>query len=259
MRHHSAALTEGQGHQGGGLSMRRRLSLTIVRCSIVGAVIAAVMACEGMPSTTKPIDNCSRGSTVPAAADDGLLADCNTLLSARDMLAGRGSLNWASDVDINEWEGVFLGGTPERLVRLELEAKGLSGSIPPQLGQLEKLEWLRLSENQLSGSIPAELGTLQNLRELILPMNNLSGQIPPELGRLGNLRWLSLWENQLTGTIPSELGQLSNLVGLHASQNSLMGSIPAELGDLANLESLGLWGNELSGQIPPELGKLGSN
>jgi len=57
----------------------------------------------------------------------------------------------------------------------------LTGSIPPELGNLDSLEDLSLSSNDLTGSIPDELGNLDSLTYLTLSSNNLTGSIPPEL------------------------------------------------------------------------------
>ncbi|MFC2141186.1 leucine-rich repeat domain-containing protein [Acidobacteriota bacterium] len=132
----------------------------------------------------------------------------------------------------------------------------MSGSIPPELGNLSNLEELNLYRNQLSGSIPPELGNLSNLIELSFSDNQLTGSIPPELGNLSNLDTLWLYNNQLTGSIPPELGNLSNLDTLWLFDNQLTGSIPPELGNLSNLVWLGLSSNQLSGSIPSELGNL---
>ncbi|NJP07719.1 MAG: hypothetical protein HC837_19925 [Chloroflexaceae bacterium] len=67
------------------------------------------------------------------------------------------------------------------------------------------MERLLLSSNNLSGSIPPELGNLTNLRELDLSYSDLSGSIPPELGNLTNLWMLDLSHNYLSGDIPREL------------------------------------------------------
>ena len=105
----------------------------------------------------------------------------------------------------------------------------LSGSIPPELGNLTNLQYLDLYCNQLSGSIPPELGNLANLQDLYLYSNQLSGSIPPELGNLANLQYLDLYVNQLSGSIPPELGNLANLQRLFLSSNPLSGSLPQDL------------------------------
>ena len=62
-----------------------------------------------------------------------------------------------------------------------------------------------LNSNQLTGSIPPEIGNLTNLTHLYLRDNQLTGIIPPEIGNLTNLILLSLINNQLTGLIPDEI------------------------------------------------------
>ena len=201
--------------------------------------------------------SCAAGGAVPdAAKNPELEADCDTLLTARDTLAGTASLNWVADTPITQWDGVIVGGTPKRVRRLSLEDGGLTGEIPTELGSLANLQELVLYNNQLTGGIPTELGSLANLRWLELFNNQLTGEIPAELGNLANLQQLDLGGNQLTGEIPKELGSLANLLGLNLYNNQLAGEIPKELGNLANLRWLLLWGNQLTGGIPKELGSL---
>ena len=44
--------------------------------------------------------------------------------------------------------------------------ESITGSIPPEIGNLTNLEILILSINQLTGSIPPEIGNLTNLKIL---------------------------------------------------------------------------------------------
>ncbi len=97
--------------------------------------------------------------------------------------------NWLTDAPLGEWYGVRTDGAG-RVWLLDLSGTGgtsgkphgLSGPIPPELGNLTNLRSLRLGDNNLSGPIPPELGNLTNLTGLHLSNNNLSGPIPPELG-----------------------------------------------------------------------------
>ncbi len=81
---------------------------------------------------------------------------------------------------------------------LDLNGKNLVGTIPPETGNLIKLQYLLLSTNQLTGNIPVELGNLTNLTQLHLHANQLTGNIPAELGNLTNLQYLYLQYNQLS-------------------------------------------------------------
>ena len=146
-------------------------------------------------------------------------------------------------------------GNLERPQTLELSANQLTGEIPPELGNLAGLSRLMLADNRLAGKIPSELGNLANVQDFFLSGNQLT-TIPPELGNLAGVRRLFLSENQLTGEIPSQLGNLENLRSLALSVNQLSGEIPAELGNLASLEFLGLADNRLKGAVPEELSQL---
>ena len=149
--------------------------------------------------------------------------------------------NWLTDAPLEEWERVVMSWG--RVTALYLDWNNLSGKIPPELGNLTKLQHLYLNSNDLTGPIPPELGNLINLKTLELNNNGLSGKIPPELGNLIRLETLSLSINDLTGPIPPELGQLTDLQYLWLSNNNLSGPIPTEVLDLPHLKSLSLAGN----------------
>lgn len=153
------------------------------------------------------------------------------LYNATDGPNWKGNHYWGSEVPVDYWRGVGTDANG-RVVRLHLPNSQLTGTIPPELGNLSELE------------------------SLFLFGNNLTGPIPPQLGNLSNLHWLAISENQLTGPIPPELGKLENLIHLNLGQNRLTGSIPAELGNLAKLRSLILELNQLTGCIPNVLRQL---
>ena len=162
---------------------------------------------------------------------------------------------WLSDAPLGEWHGVTTdaGG---RVVDLQLHDNGLTGKLPPRLGELDGLTRLCLCSNDLTGEIPPELGRLADLTYLDLGGNGLSGEIPSELGGLTSLIWLYLDSNELSGGVPPELGGLSSLVWLDLHSNEISGEIPPELGNLAELTYLELYENDLTGRIPVELGGL---
>ena len=81
----------------------------------------------------------------------------------------------------------------ENTTVLNLGGSGLTGSIPPEIGNLTNLTDLRLYSNQLTGSIPPEIGNLTNLNKLTLSDNQLSGIIPEEICDLTNLTWYTTY------------------------------------------------------------------
>ena len=239
----------------------------------------------GVQGETAPVDvaGCSDGTAVAsAAANAGLVRDCEVLLRAQPVLAGSvpGALNWSPERPIAEWDGVVVGGNPPRVQGLSLDhphtngrvppelvgltelrelrlGGSLGGELPPALAELANLRVLRLRGSYIHGPIPAEVGQLEHLENLGFYSTLISGVIPPEFAGLQQLRLLSFGHNPfLTGPIPPELGRLGNLENLGLSNNGLTGAIPAELGQLTKLRGLNLAGNELTGPIPPELDAL---
>ena len=241
----------------------RLLYPAVIAASLLAALVASWTPEPGIPGAALASDfgpACDSGAAVENPADNpGLVSDCAALLQAEEVLAGGAELNWDAGTPIAEWDGVTIGspagGGPGRVWKLELHSRGLSGSIPPQLGSLAGLRDLRLDGNELTGSIPPELGNIGDLFYLRLDRNRLTGPIPAELGRLGNLWSVQLDGNELTGSIPPELGGLGRLWYLWLGENELTGEIPAELGDLRRIRGLSLSDNDLTGRIPAELGE----
>ena len=162
-------------------------------------------------------------------------------------------LAWGQDCTADDFtEGVELWGecySIDYTYVLGLSYGGLTGEIPPEIGNLTNLMALALDNNQLTGSIPPEIGNLTNLSVLSLSINQLSGTIPPEIGNLTNLTTLSLPYNQLTGSIPPEIGNLTNLSVLSLSINQLTGIIPDEICNQGD-SSPGLSNNQLCPPYP---------
>ena len=146
------------------------------------------------------------------------------------------------------------------LKTLDLGHNSLSGTMPPQLGNLA-LEYLSLSANSLSGTLPPQLGSLTALRYLylggfLLQGDGLSGTLPPQLASLTALEAFSVDQSRLSGTVPLQLGKLTAMRRLYLYDNDLTGSVPPQLGTLTALAGLRLNGNDLSGTVPPQLGSL---
>ena len=119
---------------------------------------------------------------------------------------------------------------------------------------IEDTDSLDLQESGLTGPIPPEIGDLINLVYLNLDGSGVTGSIPSEIGNLTNLKYLYLGHNGLTGSIPSEIWNLTNLIEMDLYKfNELTGSIPPEIGNLTNLTDFQLYGNQLSGIVPDEI------
>ncbi|XP_010939310.1 LRR receptor-like serine/threonine-protein kinase HSL2 [Elaeis guineensis] len=123
-----------------------------------------------------------------------------------------------------------------------------SGSLPPEIGNLTKLEVLWLPFVNLVGEIPDSVGNLANLKILDLSNNGLTGRIPASIGRLRSVEKMELWRNQLSGELPQSLGNLTSLFAFDASENKLTGKLPEGLAGL-NLTSLALNDNRMDGEI----------
>lgn len=144
-------------------------------------------------------------------------------------------------------------GQLQRLQILYLYTNKISGTIPPEIGNCKKLMSLDLGNNLLTGSIPVELGDLFFLQSLGLSSNVLSGTIP-DLSGCASLSTINLSTNRLTGKIHPSIWTRTNLFSLTLNDNRLSpDSIPSAIGNLTNLDYLQLINDSLIGEIPAAL------
>ncbi|CAB9520371.1 Leucine Rich Repeat [Seminavis robusta] len=138
-----------------------------------------------------------------------------------------------------------------------LDRNHFTGTIPSELFGATSLRMLYLFGNNFTeGTIPSEIGRLERMEDLALDECNLIGTIPSEIGQLAIAYRMNLNVNALTGTLCTELGQLSTVRALEFQDNQLSGPIPSEIALLGNLKEFFLMNNQLSGTIPVELHAL---
>jgi Leucine-rich repeat (LRR) protein len=165
--------------------------------------------------------------------------------------------NWlVEEQPVSTWHGITLSEDGCNVTRIELLFNNLTGTIPPEIGNLNSLSHLIIDNNNLSGEIPPEIGSLQALEILKLNDNRLTGPLPNSLYDLHNLKELNLTNNLLNGTISPRLGELTNLRFLSFEANRFGGEIPHEIGDLKELRFFSIAHTPFSGTVPEEIGEL---
>nr|XP_027083840.1 probable LRR receptor-like serine/threonine-protein kinase At3g47570 [Coffea arabica] len=169
------------------------------------------------------------------------------------------SQNWSSTAapsSVCDWIGVQCSSRHQRVTDLNISNMGLTGTIPPDLGNLSFLVSLDLRNNSFHGNLPEELSHLRRLRFILFSNNRFTGEIPMWFGHFPELRFLFLDNNGFSGFIPSSISNSSKVETLTLRGNFLEGNIPEKMGNLSVLKDLSLSGNYLSGQIPLSLCKI---
>ena len=96
--------------------------------------------------------------------DSGSGSDRTALIALYNATNGTNWLTntgWLKDLPINEWHGVYIDAFG-RVVRIDLEGNRLIGEIPPEIGDLTKLEALVLFDNSLTGQLPPKMGEISS-------------------------------------------------------------------------------------------------
>ena len=147
---------------------------------------------------------------------------------------------------------------PDRINRIELRGLQLTGGIPAQFQLADGLRELRIIDNpnMTIGQIPNFIGnSMTSLIELQLRNSGVTGTIPDNLQNL-ELTILNLKDNPgLTGTgIPAWMANKRWTV-LDLSYTGIqVDAIPTWLLTQRNMNRLGLSGLGISGSLPPQFG-----
>ncbi|XP_028947690.1 probable LRR receptor-like serine/threonine-protein kinase At3g47570 [Malus domestica] len=164
--------------------------------------------------------------------------------------------NWSTTAsNICHWVGVTCGARHLRVAALNLSYMGLTGTIPPHLGNLSFLVKVDFVNNSFHGTFPQELARLRRLKLVNFGFNNFMGTIPSWFGSLPKLQIFNLYGNQFSGSIPADIFNLSALQAINLRYNQLTGSIPREIGNLTMLKDIRLDFNNFK-EIPNEIGSI---
>ncbi|KAG6424710.1 hypothetical protein SASPL_115130 [Salvia splendens] len=127
----------------------------------------------------------------------------------------------------------FIGPIPPALGRtpalyVTLANNKFSGPIPSTIGDTKNtlLEILLLG-NYLTGTLPYEIGFLEKATLFDASANKITGQIPHSFGCLKSINYLNMSMNQLCGPVPEPLCRLPELVNLTLSDNYITQVGPA--------------------------------
>ena len=148
----------------------------------------------------------------------------------------------------------------ESLVKVQLccqLGKGLSSTIPRDIGNLSELQVLSIGENTLNGMIPKSIAKLKKLWFLDLEsVSFLSGGFE-NLYNLSSLRYMHLSLAGLNGTLPDDFGlYFPAMIECLLPGNHFSGSIPSTMGNMTNLWHLNLANNAFSGKLPKSIGSI---
>ena len=148
------------------------------------------------------------------------------------------------------------------LEELNLKGNLVTGTIPQEVANLDKLSTIDLTNNQISGLLPQWWGSF-SLSNILLAQNRLTGVFFNNIysPHLQSVREVRLENNKLVGTLDgTTIMQMQKIETISLSQNDISGLIPGfQLGSLSTLKFLYLDNNELVGPLPSQLAQTGKS
>jgi hypothetical protein len=109
-------------------------------------------------------------------------------------------LSWFAGNDECRWNGIrCVSGAVSQLL---LDAIGLQGTIPEDVGLWTSLTVFRVNSNQLFGSLPSSIGVWPSLTTFNVGNNQLVGTIPTEVAKWSSIANALFHQNKFNGTMP---------------------------------------------------------
>ncbi|KAJ9542281.1 hypothetical protein OSB04_028787 [Centaurea solstitialis] len=168
--------------------------------------------------------------------------------------------DWKANTNVPNSHCSFSGVSCDenaRVTSLIISNAPLYGTIPPEIGILNKLVNLTLVSNKLTAELPVEMRNLTSIKFINLSANLLTGVFPGDIvAAMLELEVFDVYNNNFRGNLPLEFVKLRNLKTLFLGGNYFSGKIPEAYSEFPNLQSLGLQANQLSGRIPWSLSRL---
>ncbi|AQK63417.1 probable receptor protein kinase TMK1 precursor [Zea mays] len=214
---------------------RRRREGTASRwCGIL--VLALVALAAGATAETSPLDVAAMRAVAKALGADK-------------------TLGWdvAGDpCSPKRWDGVSCDSSG-RVTAIQVGARGLTGTLPPEVGDLTELTRLEVFDNKLSGPLPSLPG-LSSL-QVLLAHNSSFASIPSDFFKgLTGLTAVAIDYNPFASwSLPTDLAACASLANFSAVSANVSGTLPDFLGEMPALQRLSLSLNQLSGPVPASL------
>ncbi|KAI3464816.1 hypothetical protein Pfo_021479 [Paulownia fortunei] len=191
-------------------------------------------------------------------------SDLETLLKLKSSLVGHsgsGLHDWAAPPSPSSSAHCSFTGVTcdadDRVTSLNVTNVPLYGTLPPEIGLLNKLVNLTLVADNLTGPLPMEMSNLTSLKYVNLSWNVFNGAFPGEMVlKLAELEVFDVYDNDFTGNLPAEFVKLKNLKFLKLAGNYFSGEIPEIYSEFESLTHLALQGNSLTGKIPAGLARI---
>jgi hypothetical protein len=169
------------------------------------------------------------------------------------------------DLSRNRLSGAMPGKALASLTSLDYffitnSRPGLSGALPPELGNLKNMTWLALYGNNFTGSLPRQWSGMTSITVLDVggylngrcTGNRLSGTLPAEYSSMTRMIRFEAGCNQLTGTLPAAFNSWTKLQAFVVCENKLNGTLPASYARWGELSAIRLNNNSFSGPVPAQ-------
>ena len=125
-----------------------------------------------------------------------------------------------------DWGDTVICDDQQNVVKLELDKKGLQGTLPSgqTLSGLPMLLDIFMAKNEITGTLPADWGILKQLEVIYLNTNKLQGTYPEGWSGMQSLKGISIEDNNLKGGVPS--AWCSRMPALEYIRMDVRGCIP---------------------------------